>query len=49
MDEAQAKAFHNVRNFLRSLLVSLLTAEELTRKEELQALVTEAVTTLTPY
>lgn len=49
MDEAQAKAFHNVRNFLRSLLVSLLKAEELTRKEELQALVIEAVTSLTPY
>jgi uncharacterized protein DUF2785 len=48
-DEGQAKAFHNVRNFLRSLLVDIISTDDLKDKNELQAIVNEAVTTLVPY
>lgn len=49
IDEGQAKAYHNVRNFLRCLLVNLLSAEELPGKDKLQIRIVETVNTLTPY
>jgi uncharacterized protein DUF2785 len=48
-DEGQAKAFHNVRNLLRSLLVSIISTDDWRGKDELQAILNEAVTALTPY
>jgi hypothetical protein len=48
-DEGQAKAFHNVRNFLRSLLVGIISTNGLNNKDELQVIVNEAVATLIPY
>ena len=49
MDEGQAQAFHNVRNFLRSVLVNVLSENNLEEKETLKNLITEAVNTLAPY
>jgi hypothetical protein len=49
MKEGQAKAFHNSRNFLRSLFVNILNSNDLPGKDELKSLVSEAVTTLLPY
>ncbi len=48
-DEGQAKAFHNSRNFLRSLSVNIHANKDLSGKDELETLVSEAVTTLAPY
>jgi len=49
MDKGQAKAFHNARNFLRSLFVNILTSTDLPGKDELKSLVMEATTNLVPY
>ena len=49
MDEGQAKAFHNSRNFLRSLFVNIHATNDLSGKDELETLVSEAVKTLVAY
>ncbi|NJC97213.1 MAG: hypothetical protein C3F07_04885 [Anaerolineales bacterium] len=49
IDEEQARSFHNVRNFLRSILVTSLPANGTTEKEEIHGLIMEAVNTLAPY
>lgn len=49
MDEDQAKAFHNVRNFLRSVFIAVHSSEELPRKRELGSVIFEAVENLKPY
>ncbi len=48
-DEGQAKAFHNSRNFLRSLSEAIRTADKLLEKEALAKLVYEALDNLKPY
>jgi hypothetical protein len=49
MDEGQVKAFHNSRNFLRSLFVNIHATNDLSGKDELETLVSEAVKTLVAY
>ena len=49
MDEGQAKAFHNVRNFLRSVSESIRSSEDLPRRKEVEASVLEALDDLKPY
>jgi hypothetical protein len=48
-EEGQARAFHNGRNFLRSVLVIVLSENNLEEKEPLKNLIAEAVNTLAPY
>ncbi|MEP7136051.1 MAG: DUF2785 domain-containing protein [Chloroflexota bacterium] len=48
-DEGQSKAFHNSRNFLRSLSEAIRTAENLLEKEALAKLVHDALDNLKPY
>jgi len=48
-DEGRAKAFHNSRNFLRSLFVNIHANKDLSEKDELEILVSEAVIALVPY
>jgi hypothetical protein len=48
-DEGQVKAFHNVRDFLRSLFEALRAANELPEKETIAKLVHEALDNLKPY
>jgi hypothetical protein len=48
MDDGQAKAFHNVRNFLRSLSEAS-RSEELPQKENIQSAVHDALDHLKPY
>ena len=49
MDEGQAKAFHNSRNFLRSLSETIRTTEEIPQKETIAKLVHDALDNLKPY
>jgi len=49
MDEEQAKAFHNVRNFIRSLLVKIHSTEKLPENDKFIIPVIEAVNSLSPY
>jgi len=49
MDEGQAKAFHNVRNFLRSLSEAIRSSEELPRKDDTRSAVFDALDHLKPY
>ena len=49
MDEGQAKAFHNSRNFLRSLSETIRTTEEMPKKETTAKLVYDALDNLKPY
>src|SRR5258706_624267 len=48
-DEGQTKAFHNSRDFLRSLSWTIRTAGEILEKETLAKLVYEALDNLKPY
>jgi len=48
-DAGQAKAFHNTRNFLRSLFVTILASNDLPKKDDLISLISEAVNSLVPY
>ena len=48
-DEGQAKAFHNVRNFLRSLSETIRAEDELPTKESAVQLIHEALDNLKPY
>jgi hypothetical protein len=49
MDDGQAKAFHNVRNFLRSISEAIRSSEDLPRTKEVEASVLEALDDLKPY
>ena len=49
MDEGQAKAFHNVRNFLRSVSEAIRKSEDLPDKEEVTSAVFDALDKLKPY
>ena len=49
MIEDQAKAFHNVRNFLRSVWIAIHSAEELPHKAEVETIFSEALGKLKPY
>ena len=49
MDEGQAKAFHNVRNFLRSVWVAVHSSDGLPQKEGIESAVFEALNNLKPY
>ncbi len=48
-DENQAKAFHNSRNFLRSLSETIRATEEMPQKEAIAKLVYDALDNLKPY
>ncbi len=49
MNEERSFAYFNVRNFLRSLTLRVVAAEELKHKEKLQSLLLEANANLKPY
>jgi len=49
MDESQARAFHNTRNFLRSTLIAVRSSEELNKKNELEGIVFDSLVNLKPY
>ncbi len=49
MDEGHAKAFHNTRNFLRSLAEGIRSTEELPNKAEITSAIYEAIDDLKPY
>jgi hypothetical protein len=48
-DEGQARAFHNVRNFLRSLLFAVRKTDNLFNKEKIQSSVLETLDKLKAY
>ena len=48
-DEGQSKAFHNTRNFLRSLFVGIRASDDLPEKEQVEAAVFDALTNLKPF
>lgn len=49
MDEGQAKAFHNVRNLLRSVLITVHLSDNLPQQAETESAVFEALDNLKPY
>jgi hypothetical protein len=49
MDEGQAKAFHNVRNFLRSLWIAVHSSDDLSHKAMIELAAFEALNNLKPY
>lgn len=49
MDDGQAKAFHNVRNFLRSLSEAVRRTDDLPQKEQVAQLLYDALDNLKPY
>jgi len=49
MDEGQAKAFNNVRNFLRSLWISVHASDNLPRKIDIEPIIYESLRNLQPY
>jgi len=49
MDEGQAKAFHNVRNFLRSTSEAIRASDDFPDKENITLTVFDALTNLKPY
>lgn len=48
-DEGQSKAFHNTRNFLRSVLLAAKSTEELPDKEQTEAAIFDALTNLKTF
>ena len=48
-DDGQSKAYHNTRNFLRSLLIAVKSTEDLPKKEQIEAAVLDAITNLKPF
>jgi len=48
-DEDQAKAFHNVRNFLRSLWISVHVSDNLPQKTDIEPIIYESLKNLQPY
>jgi hypothetical protein len=49
LDEGQAKAFHNIRNFLRSLWIAIQSADDLPKKGKINTVVFESLNNLKPY
>ena len=49
MDNGQAKAFHNVRNFLRSIWFAVHASDNLPQKADIESLVFESLKNLKPY
>lgn len=49
MDDGQAKAFHNVRNFLRSIFIAIRESDKFTEKEQIESDAFEAIVNLKPY
>lgn len=49
MDEGQAKAFHNVRNFLRSFADAVRRSDDLLKKEKIHSTILETLDKLKPY
>lgn len=49
MEEGRTRAFGNVRNFLRSLLLNILSSDTLPGRDELQVLMMQTATTFVPY
>lgn len=48
-EEGRSRAYFNVRNFLRSLTLRVVSAEDLKHKDKLQSLLLEANANLKPY
>ena len=49
VDEGQAKAFHNVRNFLRSVWIAVRSSDDLPQKAEIESILFAALGNLKPY
>ena len=49
MDERQAKAFHNVRNFLRSLSEAIRRSKDMPQEEIAQSAILVSLDNLKPY
>ena len=49
MEEGQVKAFHNVRNFLRSVWIAVHSSDDLPQKAEIETAVFESLNNLKPY
>ena len=49
VDEGQARAFHNVRNFLRSLWIAVRSSDDLPHKAEIESSIVESLNNLKPY
>jgi hypothetical protein len=49
MDEGLSKAFHNTRNFLRSLFLAIRVSDDLPKKEQVEAAVFEALSHLKQF
>jgi hypothetical protein len=49
MDEGLSKAFHNTRNFLRSLFLAIRVSDDLPKKEQVEAAVFEALINLKQF
>jgi len=49
MDEEKAKAFQNVRNFLRSVWIAVHSSDELPQKADIESVVFESIGNLKPY
>jgi len=49
VDDGQAKAFHNVRNFLRSLAEAVRRSDDLLKKERTHSTILETLDNLKPY
>lgn len=47
--EESTRAFFNVRNFLRSLYLQIVTEDELPRKKEIEQILLDAIQNLRPY
>lgn len=48
-DEGQTRAYFNTRNLLRAIHIRTLSVKDLPRKEELSALILDAVTSMRPF
>jgi len=49
MDEEKAKAFHNVRNFLRGVWIAVHSSDDLPQKADIESVVFESIGNLKPY
>ena len=48
-DEEQTRAFFNIRNFLRSLYLQVVTEDELPHQDKLESLILESIQKLRPF
>jgi hypothetical protein len=49
LDEGQARAYHNVRNFLRSLWIAIYSSDDLSHKTRVESAAFSALNNLKPY